>query len=41
MDMKTPDIVSSILNDEKITPDMISEAQKANDLSSKSKDSMQ
>lgn len=41
MDMKTPDIVSSILNDEKITPDMISEAQKANDLSSESKDSMQ
>lgn len=28
LDIKSPEIISAILNDEKITPDMIAEAQK-------------
>ena len=40
LDIKSPDIISSILNGEKITPEMVSEAQKNNKLSSESKDTM-
>lgn len=39
--IKSPDIVSSILNGEKITPDMISEAQQSHSLSSESENSVQ
>ena len=41
LDIKSPDIISSILNGEKITPEMISEAQSNNLLSSKAEDNMQ
>lgn len=41
LDIKSPNIVSSILNGEKITPDMVSEAQQSHSSSSESKDSMQ
>ena len=41
LDIKSPDIISSILNGEKITPEMISEAQSNNLLSSKDEDNMQ
>lgn len=41
LDIKSPEIISSILNGKEITPEMISEAQAGKILSSKSEDSMQ
>ena len=40
LDIKTPEIVSAILNDEKITPEMISEAQTKAISSSESEDTV-
>ena len=41
LDIKSPEIISSIINGEKITPEMISEAQKSNTLSSETEDTME
>lgn len=40
LDIKSPEIISSIINGEKITPTMIVEAQKSKDSSDKTEDSM-